>query len=201
MSVNWWHVLSSEGFFIYYNDKVLGKWYIINSIAMLPKTISLVPRVILNIVLAIYCSVTNYPQIQALRTTNIHYFKVSMDQEFESGLAVWFRLRISCVWNQDISLGFHHLKSCLEEILFLWLLAGLGRPLQFTQLVEGHRRSSEFTHVGLSTELAHDRAVGFHKARDLRENIKHKSHHLLQSNLWSGNQSLMPHFIRWEISH
>ena len=45
-----------------------------------------------EVVLVIYCCVTNYPKIQQFETTNIYYLSVSAGQEMGSSLAGWFWL-------------------------------------------------------------------------------------------------------------
>lgn len=51
--------------------------------------------ILVGSILVNYCSMTNYPKIYRLETTNIYYLIVSVGHEYRSGLAGLFWLRIS----------------------------------------------------------------------------------------------------------
>lgn len=88
-----------------------------------------------------------------------------MDCEFESSSAGWFRLKMSKESAVKISAIDGQLKPWLEEILFLWPISGLGKPFHFTQLTENLKRSSWFTHVGLSIEPPYCQTAGFPQSK------------------------------------
>lgn len=113
-------------------------------------------------------AVPNHPQTQPPRMIKISYFKFSMDHELDSSLTGWLWLRLSNEPANKIPAMGGYFKSWLEDSVFL----DVGRSFQFIQVVGGLRRTSGFTHGGLSTELLHGRASP--RPSNLRESKKER---------------------------
>lgn len=123
--------------------------------------------------------------LQTQPTISINYFKILTDQKFGSGFAEDLAQDLSRVWIK-LSVLTAATSSLDGKTLFPWLLAGLGRSLQVTQLVQSLRmslRSRTQASPRSSIMTGQLASPSTSDQRESKESTQYGSHHLLQSHL------------------